>query len=131
IPRMAIPRCLEQRHAELTAVQLAACLPRAALSDLREDGFRLRTLFSGSRAAWAHALGRDFREVAQVRQIRRLYGATSFVFLDHHLCHAASAYFTSPFERALVLTLDERGDMRSGSLYLGDGDELRLLRPLR
>src|SRR5438874_1548986 len=131
IPRMAISRCLEQRNAKITDVQLAAFPRRPALSALREAGFRLRNVFSGSRAAWAHALGRNFREVAQVRQIRRLYGATSFVFLDHHLCHAASAYFTSPFERALVLTLDERGDMRSGSLYLGEGDELRPLKTLR
>jgi len=64
--------------------------------------------------------------------MRRLYsGSGSFLFLDHHLCHAASAYYTSPLERALVLTLDERGDMRSGSLYLGEGDELRLLQTLR
>ena len=33
---------------------------------------------------------------------------------DHHLCHAASAYFASPFDRALIVTLDERGDGRCG-----------------
>ena len=131
IPRMAIARCLEQGNARISDVQLAAFPRRPTLSALREAGFRLRNVFSGSRAAWAHALGRNFREAAQVRQLRRLYGVASFLFLDHQLCHAASAYFTSPFERALVLTLDERGDMRSGSLYLGEGDELRLLRPLR
>jgi len=37
----------------------------------REAGFRLRNVFSGSRAAWAQALGRNFREAAQVRQLRR------------------------------------------------------------
>ena len=131
IPRMAISRCLEQGNAKITDVELAAFPRRPTLSALREAGFRLRNVFSGSGAAWAHVLGRNFQEAAQVRQIRRLYGATSFLFLDHHLCHAASAYYTSPFERALVLTLDEGGDMRSGSLYLGEGDELRLLRPLR
>src|SRR5947199_10503817 len=108
IPRMAISRCLEQRNSKITDVQLSAFPPRPALSALREAGFRLRNVFSRSRAAWAHALGRNFRELAPVRQFRRLYGATSFVFLDHHLCHAASAYFTSPFERALVLTLDRK-----------------------
>jgi carbamoyltransferase len=131
IPRLAIARCLEQRNARITDVQLAAFPRRLALSAWREASFRLRNVFSGSRAAWAHALGRRFREAAQVRQVRSLYGATSFLFLDHHLCHAASAYYTSSFERALVLTLDERGDMHSGSVYLGEGDELRLLRPLR
>ena len=131
IPGMAVSRCLEQRNAKMTDVQLAAFPRRLTLSALREAGFRLRNVFSGAPAPWPHALGRNFREAAQLRQIRRLYDATSFLFLDHHLCHAASAYYTSPFERALVLTLDERGDMRSGSLYLGKEDELRLLRPLR
>ena len=131
IPRMAISRCLELGNGRITDIQLAAFPRRLTLSALREAGFRLRNVFSGSRAAWAHALGRNFREAAMVRQLRRLYGVTSFLFLDHQLCHAASAYFTLPFERALVLTLDERGDMRSGSLCLGEGDELRLLRPLR
>ncbi len=132
IPRLAIARCLEQRNARITDVQLAAFPRRLTVSALREARFRLQRTFSGSGAAWAHSLGRNFREAAQLRQTRRLYGAsTPFLFFEHHLCHAASAYYTSPFERALVLTLDEFGDMRSGSLYLGEGDELRLLQPLR
>ena len=131
IPGMAISRCLEQHNAKITDIALAAFPHRPTLSAIREAGVRLRNVFSSTHAAWAHTLGRSFREAAQVRQIRHLYDATSFLFLDHHLCHAASAYYTSPFERALVLTLDERGDMRSGSVYLGEGDELRLLRPLR
>jgi len=132
IPRLAIARCLEQRNARITDVQLAAFPRRLTVSVLREARFRLQRTFSGSGAAWAHSLGRNFREAAQLRQTRRLYGAsTPFLFFEHHLCHAASAYYTSPFERALVLTLDEFGDMRSGSLYLGEGDELRLLQPLR
>src|SRR5437667_11942257 len=95
IPRMAISRCLEQRNAKITDVQLAAFPRRPALSALREAGFRLRNVFSGSRAAWAHALGRNFREVAQVRQIRRLYGATSFDYLVPHLCLSDCAYLST------------------------------------
>src|SRR5207302_221646 len=132
IPRLAIARCLQQRNAQITDIQLAAFPRRLSISSLREARFRLRRTFSGSGAAWAHLLGRNFREAAQLRQTRSLYGAsTPFLFLEHHLCHAASAYYASPFERALVLTLDESGDMRSGSLYLGEGDQLRLLQPLR
>src|SRR5207244_11008138 len=51
--------------------------------------------------------------------------------VERHLRHGVSAYYASPFERAVVLTLDESGDMRSGSLYLGEGGELRVLQPLR
>jgi carbamoyltransferase len=132
IPRLAITRCLQQCNARIADVQLAAFPRRLSISALREARFRLQRTLSGSSASWGNLLGRHFREAAQLRLIRRLFGAsTPFLFFEHHLCHAASAYYTSPFERALVLTLDECGDMRSGSLYLGEGDELRLLQPLR
>lgn len=35
------------------------------------------------------------------------------MFLDHHQCHAWSAFACSPFEEALVFTFDGRGDLRS------------------
>src|SRR4029077_12572703 len=46
---------------------------------------------------------------------------------DHHLCHAASAYYTSGFDRALVLSLDQGAGSQSGLIALGDGDELEPL----
>jgi carbamoyltransferase len=41
-------------------------------------------------------------------------------FYDHHLCHAVSAYYTSPFagKKSLVLTLDGMGDAHSSKLYV-------------
>ncbi len=131
IPRLAIARCLEQSNAKIADVQAAAIPRRPSVSALRESRFRLGLTFSNSSAAWFSFLGRTFREAGQVRQIRELFeDSTNFLFLEHHLCHAASAYYTSNFERALVLSLDECGDMRAGSLYLGEGDELRLLLPI-
>lgn len=46
------------------------------------------------------------------RQIRERYGPSDFRFhyLDHHLCHAASAYLVSPFESAAILTMDGTGE---------------------
>ena len=42
---------------------------------------------------------------------------------DHHLCHAAGAYYASPFDKALVITLDGGGDGLDGGAYYGkDGD---------
>ena len=133
IPRLAVARCLQQANAKVRDVQIVAFPARPGILALRDTKFHFRRAFSGAGpASWIHSLGQTFRQVAQLRQIRRLYSAAgSFLFLDHHLCHAASAYYTSTFERALILTLDERGDMRSGSLYLGEGDELRLLQSLR
>lgn len=48
-------------------------------------------------------------------------------FYDHHYCHAMSAYYTSNFDQALVITLDGGGDGLSGSVYVGQNGRLRHL----
>jgi carbamoyltransferase len=48
-------------------------------------------------------------------------------FLDHHYTHAASAYYTSGFEDALVVTLDGGGDGASSQVYHARRGKLRLL----
>ncbi len=48
-------------------------------------------------------------------------------FVEHHTAHAASAYYGSGFDRALVVTLDGAGDGLSGSYYRGEGLELKRL----
>jgi carbamoyltransferase len=50
-----------------------------------------------------------------------------FHFLDHHLCHAASAYTVSPFEEAAVLAVDGIGEFHSCWLGVGSGGRLRRL----
>lgn len=42
-------------------------------------------------------------------------------FVEHHLCHAASAFFVSPFEEAAILTIDGRGESTSTMLSTGRG----------
>lgn len=45
-------------------------------------------------------------------------------YVDHHLCHAASAYYPSPFEHSAILTLDGRGEVASSTYSLGQGKEI-------
>jgi carbamoyltransferase len=52
-------------------------------------------------------------------------------FSDHHLSHAASAFYPSPFEEAVVLVLDGVGEWATASVYLGRGHELKPVRELR
>src|SRR5919107_1511607 len=49
-------------------------------------------------------------------------------FVAHHLAHAASAFFPSPFPRAAVLTLDGRGERATTSYAVGQGTDLEWLR---
>ncbi len=41
------------------------------------------------------------------------------IFIDHHLSHASSAYYTSPVDDCLIVTLDGKGDDLCGSVSLG------------
>ena len=53
-------------------------------------------------------------------------GTDDVRYYDHHLCHAAAAYYMSPVGakgRAVVLTLDEHGDECFSKLYMFDGQE--------
>ncbi len=51
-------------------------------------------------------------------------------FSEHHLSHAASAFFPSPFERAAVLSMDGVGEWATTSVALGNGADLTLLREI-
>jgi carbamoyltransferase len=48
-------------------------------------------------------------------------------YLTHHLCHAAAAFFTSPFEEGAILTADGYGERQSTTIYRGRGADLELL----
>lgn len=52
------------------------------------------------------------------------------VFSEHHLSHAASAYFPSPYKSAGVLTLDGVGEWATSSLALGRDNRLEVIREI-
>jgi len=52
-------------------------------------------------------------------------------FSEHHLSHAASAFFPSPFQEAAVLTMDGVGEWTTTSLAVGRGNQLSLLKEIR
>ena len=52
------------------------------------------------------------------------------LFSEHHLSHAASAFFPSPFERAAVLTMDGVGEYTTTSLAVGKGHELSVYKEI-
>ena len=47
-------------------------------------------------------------------------------FSDHHLSHAASAFFPSPFEEAVVLTADGVGEWATTTVAVGKGNDLEI-----
>ncbi|MFP4051565.1 MAG: carbamoyltransferase C-terminal domain-containing protein [Thermoplasmata archaeon] len=61
------------------------------------------------------------------RKLEEILGLVKdkIVTVEHHLSHAASAYFTCGREKSIVLTVDAAGDGLSSGVYLGDQGDLK------
>jgi len=55
---------------------------------------------------------------------------SKILFSEHHLSHAASAFYPSPFESAAVLTMDGVGEWPTTSLAIGNGNELEIIKEI-
>ncbi len=62
--------------------------------------------------------------------LRQLLAGRRFSRFDHHLCHAAGAFYTSDFSRSLILTLDHGASGNSGLVALGEDDHIKSLHAL-
>ena len=54
----------------------------------------------------------------------------SLLFSEHHLSHAASAFYPSPFESAVVLTMDGVGEWATTTCAFGDGSKLAITKEI-
>jgi carbamoyltransferase len=63
------------------------------------------------------------RELAELGSIKET-NLPPLLFTEHHQSHAASAFFPSPFEKAVVMCLDGVGEWATSSVWLGDGNTL-------
>ena len=51
-------------------------------------------------------------------------------FSEHHFSHAASAFFPSPFKKALILTLDGVGEWATTTLAIGNNNKIEMLKEI-
>jgi carbamoyltransferase len=54
-----------------------------------------------------------------------------FLFPEHHLSHAASAFYSSPYPEAAILTIDGVGEWATASICHGKGNQITILKELR
>jgi len=89
--------------------------------------------FSASLPIWLK--DKLFQKAVIVGALKELWGKEGnweekLLFSEHHLSHAASAFFPSPFERAAVLTMDGVGERATTSLAVGKGHELSVYKEI-
>ena len=66
----------------------------------------------------------------QLREFDRDIVGDKLLFTEHHLSHAASAFFPSPFEKAAVLTMDGVGEWATTSAAIGEGNRLDIFQEI-
>ena len=76
-----------------------------------------------------------FQKTALIQELKstlneRVDWRERLLFSEHHLSHAASAYYPSPFESAAVLTLDGVGEWTTTSLAIGKGSDLKVVKEI-
>src|ERR1035438_354810 len=98
-------------HGELPEHSIAKCLELAGATPQQVD---------------AVAIVRPIPESDFHLKLRARFPESRIVVLDHHLAHAASAYYPSPFDEATVLTLDRGSDLRCGSRWQAAGPHMTL-----
>jgi carbamoyltransferase len=68
------------------------------------------------------------------REIKRGLGSDfkgKILFSQHHLSHAASAFYPSPFERAAILTIDGVGEWSTTTIGKGNGKTIEIMKEIR
>jgi carbamoyltransferase len=60
------------------------------------------------------------------REIKKFLKNKSIVLTDHHLSHAASAFYPSPFEKAAIMTIDGVGEWSTTTIGYGEGANITL-----
>ena len=68
------------------------------------------------------------REITEIDE--ELGAPEKLLFTEHHFSHAASAFYPSPFEEAVVLTMDGVGEWATGSAAIGQGHSLNITKEM-
>jgi len=132
VPQAAIRFCLEGAAQGWEDVAVVAVAGSAFSGWLRQSWSDAKLAMTAPFASAYHqlnAIGNLTRHLDHLRALRRLAGGKMrLVAFDHHLCHAASSFYASAFERSLMVTMDENGDGCCGLLAIGEGTRIRVLR---
>ena len=68
--------------------------------------------------------------IKEIKKVDKNFNDTKMMFGEHHFSHAASAFYASPFEEAVVLTLDGVGEWATTTVAIGKGHELNIVKEI-
>jgi carbamoyltransferase len=137
-PHAAIDYCLKEAGIDLNGVDHVVFYDKPFLKFERLLETYLAYAPKGFRT-WRMALplwvkDKLFQKSLLAKELKKLAPEQNWseklLFTEHHQSHAASAYYPSPFDEAVVLTMDGVGEWATTSFAIGRGAELELRREI-
>ena len=138
-PYEAVRYCLDEAGIEMKDVEHVGLYWKPWI--LRHKAMQAVKSFAISRDMFRARVDRGIVQVSDSylgmlklpRLIRRHFGPSDFRFhyLEHHLCHAASAFLVSPFETAAILTADGTGEETTTLFTQGRGTRIKVLKRIK
>lgn len=131
IPFAAINYCLKQENISLRDVDyigLSFC-PEKRLKNVNIDPYYLEN-------DWGSKEGEElfYAKLMQIPEILSSYAGTDLKgkvkWIEHHICHAGSAYYVSPFNESAVLSIDGIGETTSTWLGFGKDNKMEKLKSI-
>ncbi|MDC3176933.1 carbamoyltransferase [Pelagibacteraceae bacterium] len=76
-----------------------------------------------------------FQKTILIKELSKISNDSKYIkdkllFCEHHLSHASSAFFPSPFEKAAILTLDGVGEWATTSISIGEKNKINLIKEI-
>ena len=127
-PRHAIGYCLEEAFVEADALDGVVFYDNSARTIDRAVRNALTIAPEGAEVFEASMLSLLGAQLTLGDQLRSVLGEDRpLLFADHHLSHAASAFYPSPFAEAAILTIDGVGEHATLSIGVGRDREIEML----
>ena len=138
-PRQAINYCLKEAKIDSTQIKNIVFYEKPFIKFERlletylafaPKGFKS---FSTALPVWIKE--KLFQKTIIIKELKNLFGESidwrkRLLFSEHHLSHAASAFFPSPFDSAAILTIDGVGEWTTTSVAIGKGKDLKIIKEI-
>lgn len=139
-PSAAIGYCLSEAEIKLSEVDYIVFYEKPFLKFERiletYVSFAPKGLFSFWKSMPLWIKKKLFQKNIIIKELAKIdpawkYNDENLLFTEHHHSHAASAFYPSPFDKALILTLDGVGEWDTTTVAQGAGNRIEFLKEIR
>ena len=130
-PENAVRFCLDEAKIDIASVDYVAFYEKPLLKFERILHQHIE-MFPKSLLTFCLALPSWINEKLRIQKIikKKLQYKKSILYVPHHLSHAASCFFVSPFQKSAIVTIDGVGEWQTTTIGLGEGNSIRLMKEI-